>query len=134
MYRNILLLMDCSPVDNAVLKHIAELAEIHDSNVHLFHVIHAHTLDQRRALEQKADECLHLALEVFERIGVTAYQSTAEGEPVEQILQRLSQEEYDLIALATHGHGRVSAAILGSVSRALKSSIDKPILMIRGEQ
>ncbi len=134
MYQNILLLMDCSPVDEAILEHVVALAEVHGSQVHLFHVIHAHTLDQRRALEQKAEECLTRALATLERGGISAHRSTSEGEPIEQILQQLSRQEYDLIALATHGHGPVAEVILGSVCRALRHHTDKPILMIRGAQ
>ena len=67
MYENILLLMDCSPVDEPILNHVVELARIHKSRVHLFHVVHAHTLDQRRALLAQTDECLSSALARLEK-------------------------------------------------------------------
>ena len=132
MYQHILLLMDCSPVDDAIIRHVVELARIHGSTVHLFHVVHAHTLDQRRALTEKATACIDEARAAFIRNQVSVENATVEGEPTEGVLAEVDRGDYDLIAMATHGHHTLADALLGSVSRTLKHQCDLPILLLRG--
>jgi nucleotide-binding universal stress UspA family protein len=50
------------------------------------------------------------------------------------VLEKIGGSDFDLIALATHGHKGISDVVLGSVSRLLKHRCDKPILMLRGEK
>ena len=132
MYDKILLLMDCSPVDEVILKHVAELAKFHKSEVHLFHVVHAHTLDQQRVMVAQAEECLSRAQDAFENEHIPTSFSFSEGEPSELVLEKVAGSDFDLVALATHGHKGISDVVLGSVSRLLKHDCEKPILMLRG--
>jgi nucleotide-binding universal stress UspA family protein len=134
MYENILLLMDCSPVDEAILNHIVKLARIHKSKVHLFHVVHAHTLDQQRALVAKTEECLSRAKVMLEKQHILTKYSFLEGEPSELVSAMVAESECDLVAMATHGHKGISDIVLGSVSAKLKHESDKPILLLRGEK
>jgi nucleotide-binding universal stress UspA family protein len=134
VYENILLLLDCSPVDEAILKHVVELARIHHSRVHLFHAVHAHTLDQQRVLVAQTQECLAKAQAVFEKKHIPATSSFSEGEPSELVLAKVTGSDFDLVALATHGHRGISDIVLGSVSRMLKHDSDKPLLLLRGEK
>jgi nucleotide-binding universal stress UspA family protein len=134
VYENILLLLDCSPVDEAILNHVVELARIHNSRVHLFHVVHAHTLDQQRVLVAETQKCLSRAQAVFEKQHIPATCSFSEGEPSELVLAKVTGSDFDLVALATHGHRGISDVVLGSVSRVLKHDSDKPILLLRGRK
>jgi len=132
MYKNILVLLDCSPVDDVILRHIRELAKIHSSKVCLFHVIHAHTLDQRRFMLERAQRCLEDGAEILRKAGIDVILSTAEGEPVPEVLKKIETSECDLVAMATHGHRGIADFVLGSVSNAVKHHIKKPLLLIRG--
>jgi nucleotide-binding universal stress UspA family protein len=132
MYKNILLLMDCSPVDEAIINHVVKLAMIHKSKVHLFHVVHAHTLDQQRALVEKAKKCLSRAKVKLEKEHIPTDYSFSEGEPSELLPVVVAESDCDLVALATHGHKGITDIVLGSVSRKLKHESDKPILLLRG--
>jgi nucleotide-binding universal stress UspA family protein len=134
VYEKILLLMDCSPVDEAILNHVLELAKIHKSKVHLFHVVHAHTLDQQRVMIAQTEECLSRAQGVLDKEHIPANFSFSEGEPSELVLEKIVGSDFDLVALATHGHKGISDLVLGSVSRMVKHDSDKPILMLRGEK
>ena len=134
MYKHILLLMDCSSVDEVILDHIKQLAKVHGSSVHLFHVVHAHTLDQQRTMVEHAEACLSKASTVLQREGIDASYSYAEGEPAEQVLKKVNSSPYELVALATHGHRTLSDVLLGSISRVLKHESDRPILLIRGDR
>jgi len=134
VYENILLLMDCSSVDETILNHVVELAKIHKSKVHLFHVVHAHTLDQQRVLVANTEECLLRAQAMLEKEHIPASFSFSEGEPSELVLAKVTGSDFDLVAMATHGHTGISDIVLGSVSRILKHHSDKPILMLQGEK
>lgn len=134
MYKHILLLMDCSPVDEAILDHVKELAKVHGSSVHLFHVVHAHTLDQQRTMIEHAESCLAKSSNLLQKEKIDVSYSFAEGEPAEQVLKKVNSSPCDLIALATHGHRALSDVLLGSVSRMLKHECDKPMLLIRGDR
>lgn len=132
MYKNILLLLDCSPVDRVIVNHIKELAKYHKSRVHLFHVVHAHTLDQERVMTTELKECFSEVLSVFEKEKINVDYSSVEGEPAEEVLKKATEPVWDLIALATHGHKAFGDFIYGSVSDMLKHKSDKPILLIHG--
>ena len=134
MYEKILLLMDCSPVDQRIVDHVVDLAAVHGSRVHLFHVLHAHTLDQLRTMQAESTACLDAAVGRFAERGVSADYSMVQGEPNEQVLKKIEECGCDLVALATHGHGGFADFILGSVSRAVKHQATKPILLLRGER
>jgi nucleotide-binding universal stress UspA family protein len=55
-------------------------------------------------------------------------------DPGPAILNVVSQEGCDLIAMATHGHGFVKDVILGSVADYLRHHTNIPILMIRSSE
>ena len=132
MYKNILLLLDCSPVDKAIVLQIKELALIPKSRVHLFNVIHAHTLDQERIMTKETEEYFSKISTDLAHENITVDFSSIEGEPAESVLKKAREPEWDLVAMATHGHRGLSDFILGSVSDVLKHKLDKPLLLIHG--
>ncbi|NOY09740.1 MAG: universal stress protein [Spirochaetes bacterium] len=134
MYRNILLLMDCSPTDEAIINHIVQLAKFHKSRIHLFHVIHAHTLDQERVMYSEVKECFSRVMEIFKKEKINAGYSITEGEPSEEAVKKASEPGWDLIAMATHGHRVFNDFMFGSVSDAIKHNVDKPLLLVRGKR
>ncbi len=133
LYQNILLLLDCSPVDDVIVAHVRELAKYHHSKVHLFHVIHAHTLDQERLMFEKTEKSFAEIKSILEADGIDVTSSAVVGEPAEEVLKKSEEPVWDLVAMATHGHKRFSDFILGSVSEVLKHNIDKPLLMLSGK-
>jgi universal stress protein A len=132
-YKHILLTIDCSPVDDAVIPHVALIARQNGAQVHLLHVVHSHTLDQERVLHRKAERALQKHVEDLRAQGIDACIVLRSGEPTEQVLAELHAHDYDLVAMATHGHTFISDALLGSVSRDLKHKIHVPLLLVRGE-
>ena len=133
VYRKILVTMDCSPVDNAIVEHIAALALLSGAKVHLLHVVHSHTLDQDRILREKAEKCLQDHLDSLRQKGVEAQMVLRSGEPESEILEEIENNGYDLVAMALHGHTFLADALLGSVSRSLKHAIRIPLLLLRGD-
>jgi nucleotide-binding universal stress UspA family protein len=52
------------------------------------------------------------------------------GHPAAKILQQLREGNHDLLVMGTRGLGRVSSALLGSVSQAVLHEADVPVLVV----
>ncbi len=132
LFNNIMLLVDCSPVDNAIIQIIEKIASCGNAVVTLTHVIHSHTIDQDTALKDKADKCMSDYLTLFEKKSVKTNILLLSGEPEVELVKEIDTGKYDLIALATHGHKMLSDILFGSISDHLKHTVSVPIIMIRG--
>jgi len=130
VYKNILVTLDCSPVDDAVIEHVSALALQNNARVSLMHVVHSHTIDQDRALREPAEATLKARREVFTAQGIEARTIIRSGEPETEILSEIEGGGYDLVAMATHGHSFIGSILFGSVSRTLKHRIRTPLLLI----
>jgi nucleotide-binding universal stress UspA family protein len=53
------------------------------------------------------------------------------GQPVEVILERLREGHHDLLVMGSRGLGRMSSALLGSVSQAVLHEASVPVLVVR---
>jgi nucleotide-binding universal stress UspA family protein len=53
------------------------------------------------------------------------------GTAAQGILEELTQDRYDLLALTTHGRGGLSRILLGSVAGKLIRRATKPVLVVR---
>jgi nucleotide-binding universal stress UspA family protein len=139
MYKNILVTLDNSAVDNAILAHIRPLARLTGATLTLVHVADGfgsrlqEQLNLQDSEEIRADRA-YLEGEVAKLIaeGFKASSILVQGQEVAQgVLSVARENDCDLIAMATHGHGPVKDIILGSVADSLRHHTDIPILMIR---
>ena len=133
VYRKILVTIDCSPVDEVILKHVTALALQNGAEVYLLHVVHSHTLDQNRVLREHCEACLSGYRDALTRQGIGVHVIIRSGEPDVEILDEIDKEDYDLIAMATHGHGFLGDLLFGSVSDKLKHRTQVPLLLIKAE-
>ena len=139
MYKKILVPLDNSPTDQAILKHIRPLVKLTAARVVLVHVADGFAARLQNQLNladseeiKKDQECLDKQCAALAADGIAAKAILLQGkEPAEGILAIAAQEKCDLIAMATHGHGFVKDVILGSVADNLRHATDIPILMIR---
>ncbi len=53
------------------------------------------------------------------------------GNPVEEIVRHVDQNEYDMIIMGAHGHGVIAGAVMGSVSRRVLRRSTTPVLVVR---
>ena len=134
LYKKILVTIDCSPVDKVIIKHVSTLALQNKAQVYLLHVVHSHTLDQHRVLSEKAELCLESYRKKLENQGISAFNVLRDGEPEKQILDEIESKDYDLVAMATHGHTFIGDLLFGSVSKRLKHKINIPLLLIKADQ
>src|ERR687884_515172 len=54
-----------------------------------------------------------------------------EGSPARALVQRACSEDYDLIVMGSHGHGRLHGALLGCVSQKVLHASPVPVLLAR---
>jgi nucleotide-binding universal stress UspA family protein len=130
VYKKILVAMDCSAVDDAIIEHVSALALQNNAQVYLIHVVHSHTLDQERALHEQTEACLKPRCETLQARGIETHIVIRSGEPEKELLNEIEAKDYDLVAMATHGHSFVGDILYGSVSRTLKHRISIPLLLI----
>jgi nucleotide-binding universal stress UspA family protein len=130
VYKKILVTMDCSDVDDVIVEHVSALALQNKAEVYLLHVVHSHTLDEDRALHERVKSSLESRREALQAQGIETHVVIRSGEPDKEILAELEANNYDLVAMATHGHSFVGDFLYGSVSRTLKHKISVPLLLI----
>ena len=53
------------------------------------------------------------------------------GEPVDVIVEQAEELGVDLIAMATHGHGRLPRMVYGSVAEKVRHRTDVPLLLVK---
>lgn len=129
MYRKILIPLEHSPTDQAILDHIRPLVRMTGAELILVHVADGFVSrfqDDQRYLDTRSEE---LAREGFHVKAIL----TQGKEPADRILNVAQSENCDLIALATHGHRFVQDVILGSVAENLRHRTHIPVLMIQAK-
>lgn len=131
MYEQILVALDASPTDEAIIEHICKLAPIHHSRVILLRVAHYHTRDQMTHEVEESEEYLNQVADRMMQCGIDAQATVAHGEPAEQIVKEAETRGVDLIAMSTHGHKGLYDLVFGSVSDEVRHGVSIPVLLIR---
>ena len=85
---------------------------------------HRLTGDDKRSLEDAAA----LAAER----GVETKTEILRGDPVDEIVAYADSIDADLIVVGSRGHGALTSALLGSVSRGVLHEARRPVLVVRG--
>jgi nucleotide-binding universal stress UspA family protein len=139
VYSHILVPLDNSPTDSAILVHIRPLAKLTGAQLTLVHVAdgfmarNQENLGLDESAEMREDRAYlkqceaELAAEGFQVRSLLAC-----GEPSTQIVDIAEREGCDLIAMSTHGHRLISDLILGSVASEVRHKTDIPVLLVRG--
>ena len=134
LYKEILVALDCSPVDETILEHASALALQLTSTLHLLHVVHSHTLDQERFFREHSTTTLDRYRKKLQAEGIDTHTIIRSGEPEKEILREIDENSYDLLAMATHGHHLPARILFGSVSRTLRQKITIPLLLVKPRQ
>lgn len=139
MYRRILVPLEHSEYDDAILAHVRDLAKLCDASVVLIHVAdgwaarNQHQLALRESEEMKADrEYLEERADALDAHGITTECVLAGGEPAQEIAAAAEREHCDLVAMSTHGHRGLQDLLRGSVANDVRHHTEVPVLMVRG--
>ena len=66
--------------------------------------------------------------------GVVAQTALAAGNAAAEIVTFAAANDADVIMIGSHGHGLAASALLGSVSRRVLQTADRPVLIVRGAE
>ena len=77
-------------------------------------------------------EPLNEALRLADQIGVAADAKLLRGDAVDEIVAYADTIDADVILVGSRGHGAVTSALLGSVSRGVLREAHRPVLVVRG--
>lgn len=83
---------------------------------------------------RRARAALDEAMAEAERQSVDADTDIAEGDVVEEILEAAVFREADIIVVGSRGLGRLTGAVMGSVSKALVELSPIPVLVVRADE
>jgi nucleotide-binding universal stress UspA family protein len=136
MYDKILVTLDTTPSDRAIIGHIKALALALGSRVVLLHVADgwaARTFGPDAISPEVTEDTAYLqkVLAEFRSAGIPAEAELAFGDPGEEIVQWVEKRGCDLVAMSTHGHRFVADLFLGSASRKVRHSVPVPVLLLR---
>jgi nucleotide-binding universal stress UspA family protein len=138
MYGRILVTLEHSPSDAAILAHVRRLAKHCGASVVLLHVAdgwaarYASALTLRESEEIRDDRAyIERCCAELEADGLTADAVLASGDPCEEIVAAAEREGADLIAMATHGHRFLNDLVRGSVATEVRHHTLVPVLLVR---
>jgi nucleotide-binding universal stress UspA family protein len=139
VYRRILVPLEHSDYDDAIVNHVRELARLCKASVVLIHVAdgwaarNQHELALRESAEMRDDrEYLEERCRALEAAGIDTDCVLAGGDPAREIADAVEREGCDLVAMSTHGHHGVQDLIRGSVANGVRHRTTVPVLMVRG--
>jgi nucleotide-binding universal stress UspA family protein len=125
MIKSILVPLDGSQAAEAVLPYVELIAPKAGSGVTLLSVL-AEGQDNA-----EAQRYLDKTAERLRGAGVDCSSETASGPEAAAILERAEAENFDLIAMSTHGRSGLMRWVLGSVADKVLHGTDRPLLLVR---
>jgi nucleotide-binding universal stress UspA family protein len=136
MYDTILVTLDGTPTDRAIIEHVKQLANFAHSRLVLLHVADgwaARTYGQDAVSPEIADDTAYLqkVRAEFQAAGISTEAELAYGEPSTQIVKWVEQKGCDLVAMSTHGHRFLADVFLGTTATRVQHNIRVPVLLLR---
>ena len=136
MYGTILVTLDGTPTDRAILEHVKPLALLMHSQIVLLHVADgwaARTHGSGAVSPEITEDTAYLekVLVEFRSAGIPAEAELAYGDPVTEIVKWVRQKGCDLVAMSTHGHRFLGDIFLGATATRVRHSVSVPVLMLR---
>src|SRR5438128_5950209 len=127
MYKTILVTLDGTSTDRAIIEHVKPLAKLADSRVVVLHVANgwaARTYGPDAVSREILEDTAYLAKvrAEFQAAGISAEAEMAYGDPVSEIVKWVKQKGCDLVAMSTTGNGfRAELCFAATSSAAMYS-------------
>src|SRR5271156_209010 len=141
MYQKILIPLENSKADKAILEHIRPLAKMTGASLLLMHVADgwvARNYEQLKLAESeemKTDRAyLESVTQTLRAEGFDVDHVLAMGEPSDEIVKFTRKHKVDLIAMSTHGHRFISDLLYGSTADKVRHLVDVPVLLLKARQ
>jgi nucleotide-binding universal stress UspA family protein len=138
MYKTILVTLDGTPTDRAIIEHIKLLAKLAQSRVILLHVADgwaARTFGADAVSPEIIEDTAYLnrVRSEFQSADIPADAELAYGEPADEIVKWVGQKGCDLVAMSTHGHRLIADIFLGATASHVQHRISVPVLLLRAK-
>lgn len=138
LYKTILVTLEGTPTDRAIVEHIKLLARSMQSRVVLLHVATGvpakyHRTDAAGKEVEESKAFLGRVRDEFTAAGVSAEAQLAYGEPAKEIVNWVQRNGCDLVAMSTHGHQLIADLVLGTTANRVQHSISVPVLLLRAK-
>ncbi len=138
MYETILVTLDGTPTDRAIIEHVKQLAKLAGSRLVLLHVADgwaARTYGPDAVSPEISEDTAYLEKirAEFQSLGIPAQAELAFGEPVKEIIKWVQQKGCDLVAMSTHGHRLIADIFLGTTASRVQHRIKVPVLLLRAK-
>src|ERR1700737_971494 len=139
MYETILVTLDGTPTDRAIIEHVKQLAKLAQSHLVLLHVADgwaARTYGPDAVSPEIAEDTAYLekVRTGFQSIGIPAAAELADGEPDKEIIKWVQKKACDLVAMSTHGHRFLADIFLGTTASRVQHRISVPVLLLRAKK
>ena len=136
MYDKILVTVDGTPTDRAILEHVKQLAKLAHSRIVLLHVADgwaARTYGSDAVSREIAEDTAYLnkIQAEFQSEDITTDAELAYGEPSDEIVKWVNNKGCDLVAMSTHGHRFLADLFLGTTATRVQHRISVPVLLLR---
>jgi len=141
MYQHILIPLENSVTDRAILDHIRSLTKLTGAKLLLLHVADGwvarnfNQLKLAESEEMKTDRAyLEKTAAQLRDEGFLVETMLALGDPPAEIIKTAETEKCDLIAMAGHGHRFFGDLFHGSTITQVRHSTAIPLLVVRGKK
>jgi nucleotide-binding universal stress UspA family protein len=138
-YRNVLVAFDGSPASELALVHAVTIAQAYRSKLAIVAVVAPPPLlswqapgGMRGVYETEQAELAARLREAADQVPdeVPVTTRLLDGDPARQLVRAARDGDHDLIVMGSRGRGRVSTAMLGSVSNHVMHEADVPVIVI----
>ena len=138
MYKTILVTLDGTSTDRAIIEHIKQLAKLAGSKVVLLHVADgwaARTYGPDAVSQEITDDKAYLQKirAELQAEGIAAEAELAFGDPAREITKWAQRKPCDLIAMSTHGHRFLADLFLGTTASRVQHGVRVPVLLLRAK-
>jgi len=138
MYKRILVAIEHSAADRAILTHVETLATLTGASLVLVHVAdgfgarHFDELKLRESEEIKDDRVyLETLGNELSAKGFTVETKLMMGTPSTELAKAVESEKVDLLAMATHGHRFLEDWLKGSTVDRVRHLVTVPVILVR---
>lgn len=138
MYETILVTLDGTSTDRAIIDHVRQLAKLANSRLVLLHVADgwaARTYGSDAVSQEISEDTAYLQKiqAEFQSAGISAQAELAYGDPAREIVKWVENKGCDLVAMSTHGHRFLADMFLGTTATRVQHKISVPVLLLRAK-
>jgi nucleotide-binding universal stress UspA family protein len=138
VYQHILIPLENSPTDRTILAHVRDLATLTGARLLLLHVADGwvarnyNQLELQESEEMREDQkyLSETALKLRDR-GFDTQFMLAMGDPATEIIRVAKEQNVDLLAMGTHGHGMIGDILYGSTADKVRHAVSVPVLLLK---